>query len=88
MDMAETSKSQLEADPDEEKKKEEAPPTTSGRLPSPYTEMRQKADASTRTEQRNSDIEFTRRDFHALVNRAINSPAIRFVPAKRQTAAR
>jgi len=83
--MEETPKTLPETVREEERKKEEAvPPTMSGKLPSPFTEMRQKSDASSRTEQRNTDIENTRQEFHALVNRAVNRSAIRFASVKRQ----
>jgi hypothetical protein len=54
-------------------------PTTSGRQPSPFTTLRQQRSG----EGHNLDLEYTRAEFYALVNRAVNSPPARFARAKR-----
>ncbi len=54
-------------------------PTTSGRQPSPFTALRQQKGS----EGHNLDLEYTRAAFYSLVNRAVNSPPVRFSRAKR-----
>jgi hypothetical protein len=84
MIMSETAKSQAQtADSAEEKVEKETPPSMSGKLPSPYTAMRQKSDSSSQREQRNCDIDYARHDFFALVNRAAGTSATRLAQAKK-----
>jgi hypothetical protein len=64
---------------------EETPPTMSGKQPSPYTLLRQKANPPEQGEQRNCDAEYVRRDFYALINRAVNATALRSASAKQRT---
>ena len=84
MNMAETAKLQTQtAATTEEKVEKEIPPSMSGKLPSPYTAMRQKSDSPAQREQRNCDTDYARQDFYALVNRAFSSSASRLAQAKK-----
>jgi hypothetical protein len=88
--MGETDKLQPRVIVNEETPKEEAPPTMSGKQPSPYTAMRQKSVSSSRAEQMNCDAEYARREFHALANRTMTSTALAqlAVPHKRASGPR
>ena len=88
MPMDDAVKTQPEDAVEEKIGTEETPPMMSGKQPSPYTLLRQKTNPPTQGEQRNCDAEYTRQDFYALINRAVNTTATRSVSVKRQTSAR
>jgi hypothetical protein len=86
MNMSESAKASMDSPSKVDQATEEAPPMMSGKQPSPYTMMRQKS--TSKTEQRNYDDEYTRQEFYALINRAVNTPATQLGSARKRTSVR